>query len=188
MRVSPLLPLPALFLLLAGCQGFPFFTRASASPSGAPESTRTVDGAFTRARLEMQEIVYDGETLQGRLLISPVGAELRIDKRLVESIALTVDSVVACDTGEAVPYVILDVLAPPLQERDILILKPGFWYGKEIHLLLFAQQATRQPSPRCFEAELEYHTLDVKNAARVHIRAERAAPLTPADGAGMPRG
>ncbi|MFL5345979.1 MAG: hypothetical protein ACJ8AT_14405 [Hyalangium sp.] len=134
--------------------------------------------------MEMQDISFDGEDLHGRLLISPVGTELRIDRRLIESGDLTVDSVVKCDTGEALPYVIMDVYARAPREEDILILKPGFWYGKEIRIFLFAEHATHQPNPQCFEAEIEYHALDVKNVARVHIRAERSPPPSP--DAGVP--
>ncbi len=165
--------------MLAGCKGVPFFSRASTDTSGAEESVRTVDGDFARAKLEMQDISYDGENLHGRLLISPIGTELRIDKRLIESADLTVDSIVKCDTGEALPSVIMDVYAPVPREEDILILKPGFWYGKEIRIFLFAEHATHQPNPQCFEAEIAYHSLDVKNAARIHIRAERPPSLPP---------
>jgi hypothetical protein len=184
MQLSPRLLIPALLLTLAGCKGMPFFSRTSTDPSGAEESVRSVDGAYARAKLEMQDISFDGEDLHGRLLISPIGTELRIDKRLIESSALTVDSVVQCDTGEALPYVIMDVYAPAPREEDILILKPGFWYGKEIRIFLFAEHATHQPNPQCFEAEIAYHALDVKNVARVHIRAERSPPPSP--DAGVP--
>ncbi|WP_224248054.1 hypothetical protein [Hyalangium gracile] len=184
MSLSPLLA--ALFLVLAGCKGLPFFSHAPTNTSDAGQSTRTVDGAFKRARLELQEPSYDGESLRGRLLLSPLEAELRIDKRLIESIDLTVDSVVACDTGAALPYVIMDVLAPARRDEDILLLEPGFWYGKEVRILLFAEHATRQPSPQCVEAEVAYHALDVRNVARVRIRAERSSPHSP--DAGVPTG
>ncbi|WP_224364117.1 hypothetical protein [Hyalangium versicolor] len=174
--MSPLLFVPTFFLILAGCKGLPFFSHGSTRTSGGEESHRTVDGAFAHAHLEFQEASYDGENLWGRLLISPIEVELRIDKRLIESIDLTVDSVVSCETGEAIPYLILDASAPSRRDEDILTLKPGFWYGKQVRLFLFAEHATHQPSPRCFEAVVAYHAVDVKNVARVRIRAERAVP------------
>jgi hypothetical protein len=119
------------------------------------------------------------ERLSGRLLISPASANLRIDKRLIESFALSIDSVVECGTGTGLAYVIMDVFAPPPQETDILTLVPGFGYGKEVRLLLFASEATKQPLPQCFEAEIVYHALDVKNAARLHVRVERNLPASP---------
>jgi hypothetical protein len=79
----------------------------------------------------------------------------------------------------------MDVLAPPLRERDVLMLTPGSWYGKEIHLPLFAEHATHQPPPSCFEADLVYHALDIKNAARLHIRVEKPLPASSWD-AGSP--
>jgi hypothetical protein len=184
MRLSLLLLISTLLLMVVGCRGLPFFSSASTDSNSPAEATQPIDGAFSRARLEIQDVSYDGEDLRGRLLISPVGNNLRIDKRLIESFDLTVKSVVKCDTGEALPYVIMDVLAPALREEDILILKPGFWYGKDIRIFLFAEHATKQPGPQCFEAEIAYHALDVRNAARVHVRAERAAP--PPRDAGVP--
>lgn len=165
------------FVMLGGCTGFPLFSRAATDRSGdAAANVPAINGDFSQARLELQNVSFDGETLSGRLLISPTSASLRIDKRLIESFALSVDSVVECGTGASLAYVIMDVLAPPLQETDILTLAPGFWYGKEVRLLLFASEATKQPLPQCFEAEIVYHALDVKNAARLHVRVERSLP------------
>jgi hypothetical protein len=142
----------------------------SSTAAGAVAS-RAAD--FTQAQLELQNTSFDGETLSGRLLVSPTSAKLRIDRRLIESFALSVDSVKACGTGTGLPYVIMDVLASPLQEKDILTLAPGYWYGKEVRIFLFAEHATKQPPPQCFEADIVYHALDVKNAARLHVRVER---------------
>jgi hypothetical protein len=169
-------------LTLAGCTGFPLFSRGAADrPANAIGDAPSISGDFTQARLEWQTISFDGETLHGRLLVSPAGSPLRIDKRLIESFDLSVDSVMECDTGIGLANVIMDVLAPPLREEDILTLAPGFWYGKEVRLFLFAEHATQQPLPQCFEAEIVYHALDVKNAARTHVRVERTLPPLPAD-------
>jgi hypothetical protein len=176
----------ALLLTLAGCTGFPFFSQAAADPSASPAGSNPARGGdFTQAQLELQNISFDGERLQGRLLVGPTGAKLRIDKRLIESFDLEVDSVVACGTGAGLGYVIMDVLAPPLREEDVLTLVPGSWYGKEIRLLLFAEQATQQPLPQCFEADIVYHALDVKNAARLRVRVERTHTSSAPD-AGTP--
>jgi hypothetical protein len=182
MRMNRHMRIAALLLTLVGCAGLPLFSRGAADRSAnATVDVPSISGDFTQARLEWQNISFDGEAIHGRLLVSPVGSKLLIDKRLVESFDLSVDSVVECDTGVGLAHVIMDVLAPPLREEDVLTLAPGFWYGKEVRLFLFAEHATRQPLPRCFEAEIVYHALDVKNAARIHIRVERALPSSPAD-------
>jgi hypothetical protein len=187
MRVNWHVRAAALLLTLVGCAGFPLFSRAAADhPVEAAGSVSTINGDFTQAKMELQNISFDGETLHGRLLVSPVSAKLRIDKRLNESFDLSVDSVVECDTGAGLAYVIMDVFAPPLREEDILTLAPGFWYGKEVRLFLFAVHATKQPLPQCFEAEIVYHALNVKNAARLHVRVERNLPASSATDAGVP--
>lgn len=188
MRVSPLFLVPLLVVMQPGCKGLPCLSHTAAEhpDSNAQGSVTLVDGAFARAQLKMQAIAYDGTNLSGRLLLSPTGSSLRIDKRFIEGVDLTVDSVVACDNGNPIPYVITDVLARVPRDEDILILKPGFWYGKDIHIFLFAEHVTKQPSPLCFEAELAYHALDVKSAARIHIRAERTPPQLPSQDARVP--
>jgi hypothetical protein len=174
-------------IMLGGCTGFPWFSRAATDhPSDASGNVPTTNGDFSQARVELQNVSFDGETLSGRLLISPASSNLRIDKRLIESFALSVDSVVECGTETSLAYVIMDVLAPSLKEADILTLAPGFWYGKEVRLLLFASEATRQPLPQCIEAEIVHHALDVKNAARLHVRVERSQPASTPQEAGAP--
>lgn len=177
----------ALLVMLVGCTGFPWFSRAPTDRAGdAAGKVPAISGDFSQARLELQNVSFDGETLSGRLLISPANTELRIDKRLIESFALSVDSVVECGTGAGLAYIIMDVVAPPLQEKDILTLAPGFWYGKEVRLWLFTAHATKQPLPQCFEADILYHALEVKNAARIHVRVERNLHASPAPDAGTP--
>jgi hypothetical protein len=176
----------ALLLTLMGCTGFPLVSQEAADHSAdAAGKVSAISGDFTQARLELQNISFDGEKLYGRLLVGPTKAKLRIDKRLIESFDLEVDSVVECNTGAGLAYVIMDVLAPPLKEEEILTLAPGFWYGKDVRLFLFAEHATKQPLPQCVEAEIVYHALDVKNAARIHVRAERTPPPSLID-AGTP--
>lgn len=186
MRMIGHLRATALLLTLVGCTGFPFFSQTTAAPSADPaRKAPAIGGDFTQAKLELQNISFDGESLSGRLLVGPTGQKLRIDKRLIESFDLEVDSVVACGSGASLAYVLMDVLAPPRKEEDILTLAPGSWYGKDIRLFLFAQHATHQPLPQCFEADIVYHALDVKNAARTHVRVERTHP-SPVPDAGIP--
>lgn len=173
--MNRLLRTALLVSMLTGCGRFPFFWRGEAdnSPGQGAEMVSSRQGDFTQARLEWKTHSFDGEALKGRLLISPEKQDLLVDKRLIESIDLSVESVVACDTGAGLGYLVLDVRAPARQSDDILRLGPGAWYGKDVNLVLFAGQATGQPLPRCFEAEVVFHALDVKNAGRFRVRAER---------------
>jgi hypothetical protein len=187
MRIIWLLLATVPLVMLGGCKGFPWFSRAPTDRSSDVAGNAPItNGDFSQAQLELQNVSFDGETLSGRLLISPASSSLRIDKRLIESFALSVESVVECGTGTGLAYVIMDVLAPPPKEMDILTLAPGFWYGKEVRLLLFASEATKQPLPQCFEAEIVYHALDVKNAARLRVHVERSLPAAPTPDAETP--
>jgi hypothetical protein len=80
----------------------------------------------------------------------------------------------------------MDVFAKRPQAEDVLILEPGYWYGKDIRIPLFAEIPGRQRGPECIEADLVFYALGGRTAARLHIRAE-SSPLPPAD-AGMPDG
>jgi hypothetical protein len=167
-------------LLMVSCAGLPFFSRGESSHSSLQEG----DAEPVQVLLELQDIAFDGQIFSGRLLISPVGGSLRVDKRMIESFALSVKDVSICGTGQPLEYMITDVLAPPLREEDILVLQPSYWYGKQVRLRLFDAQRGSQPAPECFEADLIYHALDVKFAGRVHVRAER--PQMQGIDAGLP--
>ncbi|ATB33588.1 hypothetical protein MEBOL_007086 [Melittangium boletus DSM 14713] len=187
MRVNRHLRTAVLVSMLTGCTGFPFFWRGDAKHSSekGTGAGSTLQGDFTQATLEWKTHSFDGETLRGRLLLSPVKTALRVDKRLIENFSLSVESVVACETGAGLGYVLMDVLAPARQTDDVLQLDPGAWYGKDVNLFLFAEHATGQPLPQCFEAEIVYHAIDVKNAGRIRVRAEREPPVANQD-AGTP--
>jgi hypothetical protein len=166
-------------LLVTSCAGLPFFSWGKLNDSPTEES----GSGHVQALLELQDIAFDGQIFSGRLLISPVGGNLHVDKRMIESFALSVKNVSACDTGQPLEYIITDVMAPSLREEDILVLQPGYWYGKQVRLRLFDEQSRGQTTPECFEADLIYHALDVKFAGRVHFRAGR--PLMQEVDAGM---
>jgi hypothetical protein len=187
MRLSWVLLLPAALPWLGGCHGSllfwkkppPLDVQATCAERGAPaRPTERVS-----ARVELQEARYDGKDLSGRLLISPVDGNLCLDKRLVTSFVLTTESVVECSTGRDLGVIIADVLAPRRQEEDVLVLKPGYWYGKDVSIFLYSEQLTGKPSPGCVEAEFTFHALNVTQAARLRVRVTRTAEPAPVAGA-----
>ncbi len=157
----------------AACRGFPGSKVGNA-------------GEATRVALELQDIRYDGQALSGRLLVSAVEGSLRLDKRLIESIALPTKSVSDCETGQPVEYLVIDVLAPRPREEDVLTLQPGYWYGKEVRIPLFTTHPEGPAGPACIEAEFAFHALGGAPVARVQVRAVRASP--PAPDVGTPTG
>jgi hypothetical protein len=137
-----------------------------------------------RAEVMLQDTRYDGQTLSGRLLISPVEGRLRLDKRLIESASLSTKAVRDCATGQPVEFLVMDVFARRPQEEDVLVLGPGYWYGKDIRIPLFAEILNGRRSPECIEAEIVFHALGGKAATRLHVRAERTE--RPSVDAGLP--
>jgi hypothetical protein len=104
---------------LSGCHGSLFFWRKAApldvdkvcAAKGAPASTAEHVGA----RVELQEVRYDGNALHGRLLISPSAGTLCLDKRFITQFDLVTEAVSECDTGRDVGFFVSDVLAPSLE-------------------------------------------------------------------------
>jgi hypothetical protein len=139
----------------------------------ASDEARTAEEP-PRTELLLQDIRYDGRTLSGRLLLSPVEGRLRLDKRLIESATLTTKSVTDCATRRPVEFMVMDGFAKRPQPEDVLILEPGYWYGKDIQLPLFAESPDGGRGPECIEAELQVHALGGKTAARLRVRVEHA--------------
>jgi hypothetical protein len=129
--------------------------------------------------VEFQDLHYDGETLSGRFLVSAQDHELRLDRRLIPSISLNTESVSDCTTGKPLPFIVMDVLAPRPREEDLLVLEPGYWYGKEVRIPLFTESLQQQFHPACIDAEFTFRVLGGEAAARVRVRAERATTATP---------
>jgi hypothetical protein len=126
-----------------------------------------------RAKMEMLNVRYDGKSLFGRLLVSPEEKAVCLDKRLIESFALNLDAVAECETGRKLSFLVVDVLAKPLREEDVLAVSPGYWYGRDITLPLFPERGTEQLEPECIEVEFSLHALIGGQVARLRVRAAR---------------
>jgi hypothetical protein len=129
--------------------------------------------------VELQSIHYDGQTLSGRFLVSAQEHDLHLDKRLIESISLTTEAVSECATGRAIPFILLDVYAPRLREEDVLILKPGHWYGKDVRIPLFTESISEQFKPTCIDVEFAFRAPGGKAAASLRVRAVRPPEESP---------
>lgn len=173
-----LLLAPAGLWLLVSCKGFPLM--------GRPEVTGAQPPA--QAQVELQDIRFDGKALAGRLLVRAVEHDLRLDKRLIESIYLTTESVSDCATGQPLAFVVMDVYARPPSEDDILLLAPGYWYGKDISVPLFTENLHGPSGPACIEAEFAFRALGGETAAHLRVRAERPPPPSPDAGTPLDAG
>jgi hypothetical protein len=162
-------------LALAACSGFPFFgTRGPQKNRCSSERSSLVQKSYasSRATLELHDVRYDGEYLVGRLLISPVDGPLLLDKRIISTVDVDVDSVRECSTGERVKHVVMDILPPRMCEEDVLVLEPGYWYGGEVRFPLFAEEFTGL-GPECIEVGLSLLSFDRKFVGHVFARATR---------------
>jgi hypothetical protein len=175
---------PTLLLLLAACAGFPFLgrTELALGQSGAMDTPGQTDGGASSAapaRVELQNVRYDGRMVTGRLLVGAVAQSLTLDRRIIESIYLTTESVSDCATSQPVGFVAMDVYAQRPREEDILVLNPGYWYGKDVSILLFSEDPGGPPAPACIEADFVFRQLGGRPAASVHVRAVREAQPVP---------
>ncbi|WNG41261.1 hypothetical protein F0U61_51880 [Archangium violaceum] len=165
-------------LLLAACKGLPFFGgHSQPAPSrGAVKGTgRQGVQVPPRTVMEVQDIQYDGWTLSGRVLVSPEGGQLRLDRRLIPTIHVELKYVSDCKYG-AVASIRADLLAPLARPEDLLILEPGYWYGTTVRFGLFDEHFTGL-GPECVEADIFLRSFDHELVARQRIRAVRPASV-----------
>ena len=136
------------------------------------------------ADLELREAHYDGESLAGTLLISAVGGNICIDKRLVPGWDVTLDWVWDCTQEISTPVASLTIhtFPRPSSDGEVMILEPGYWYGGPIQMPLFmSEHATGKRNPDCVEVSLSLLPLEGGPAGRVRVRAQRE-PSMSADG------
>jgi len=189
MRMNPLIITAASLLMLSACKGGPRPKQevAGGTEAGGTGTSGLPDGGAVtpaRARVELQGVRFDGQSLSGRLLVTSEEGNLLLDTRLIESIVLTTESVVECGTGRKLSFLEMDVLAPLPRDEDLLVLKPGYWYGKDVRIPLFTE-GLNGPDVACIEAELTFHPRE-GSASSLRVRAGTANPLSVPDaGAGV---
>jgi hypothetical protein len=124
--------------------------------------------------MEVQDIQYDGFTISARILVSPEGGSLRLDRRLIPSIGVGIGLVADCERG-SVPSIHFDVISAPNRAENLMVLEPGYWYGRTVHFGLFDDHLTGI-GPECVEATLRLHSVDGV-VVRERIRAVRPPSL-----------
>ena len=131
---------PAVVLMLglmvgSGCAHSGTPMQGSCRELPTVEECQAARGATSaRARVELLDARFDGRTLHGRLLVTTEEGHLLLDKRLIESVVLTTESVVECETGRRLSFIEMDVLARPPRDEDLLVLTPGYWFGKDVRM------------------------------------------------------
>lgn len=155
-------------LLLSACQGFPLWRKETARSAVPPDPA-------ARVKLEFQGLAHDETSLYGRLLVGVEGGKALLDKRLPRNVSVSVESVWTCDTRQSVPVVFADYVTRPPTQEHLLVLEPGYWYGRDLSFLLFGVELTGQPAPDCVEVEFSLRSFDGDVLARASFRSHRKA-------------
>ena len=188
----------AVILSLTACGSFPFGRARPDSESTQPHcGNDEVRGTMPRghADLELRDIHYNGDTLEGVLLISAVGGPLCFDQRLIPGWDVTLDWVWDCsrEPSEPVASLVIHSFPRPSSEGHVLLLEPGYWYGGPISLPLFMSETpVGKRNPECVEVSLSLLSLKSGPAGRVRARAWREPPTmldggVPSDGGVTPQ-
>lgn len=165
-------------LLLAACGGWPFRAQSR------EERTRDKPSLPPHVHVQFQDVQYDGFTLSGRVLISPEGKPLRLDKRLIPTVDVDIQTVADC-LRKPIVYIRADRFPLRAGKEDLLTLNPGYWYGATVHFTLFSEYFTGI-GPECMDARLLIFSFDGQLVTGVPIRAVRP-PVPDTDG-GVPEG
>jgi hypothetical protein len=170
-------------LWMTACTGFPLFQNTK-HRQNREDTVALVCGAEepTRAELVMQAPQYDGYTLSGRLLIGSLEGRLCLDKRLIANVSIDVQSVQDCTTGLPATFILADAFPPPPRENELLVLPPGYWYGRQLQFLLFSP-FIGQRGPDCIEAVLSINAARSAPLGQLRVRAARPSEALPPDAA-----
>src|SRR5262245_41051571 len=136
------------------------FTGACASSPGRRGSQTPPKEPLRGGVAEFQVTSYDGEDIDGRVLVGATIDPLVIDGRFIPTSTIYLDwvSVRVCGTDKPPPGgVIYDAFALRPRPEEIVTIRPGYWYGRKINYGLFGK---RVPGPECLEAEFVVRALD----------------------------
>jgi len=136
-RLTPALALVA-FAGMAGCAGICIRQQLSLA-RGTPI-------------VSIDHPSFDGEHLTGRLLISAEDAGyVVIDRRLPPLNIIAVDTVLECDGGATVDYIAADAVTTSPRPEDLLIVEPGYLFGRDFSLFMYDERVVKAPPPECID-------------------------------------
>jgi hypothetical protein len=128
--------------------------------------------------LLFEALRYDGHDVSGRVLIGARGPTV-VDRRLIEGVSVVVDRVTDCATGTVFPTLVADVLPEPATRDDLLALKDGEWFGREVSFPVFMEPFAPPEGPDCIEFTLSLHPPVMDGTPHpppitLQVKAERA--------------
>jgi hypothetical protein len=136
------------------------------------------DGGVPQVELSLENARFDGQDLTGRFLVGVSNGHLRLDKRVIGGHTVSVVDVSDCASGQPLDFVVMDSYSRPLREDDILVLAPGYWYGREVSIPLFDKRLDDlQKNPDCVLVKLVFRAHGTPPVASLSVRAARQVPL-----------
>jgi hypothetical protein len=127
--------------------------------------------------LSVVEPVYDGCRLQGLLLVRALG-EVVVDRRLHEYGSISPYRISDCATGRQIDYLFVDYVTESATEDELLLLRAGEVFGRNVSFRLFSEALDMVPGPSCIEYELSFSIPGDKGRGRdasVDGRVDRTA-------------
>ena len=104
-------------------------------------------------RLAFQNVQYDGRTLSGLLLVEAQSPTV-MDRRLVEDVSVGLASVLDSETRESLSPWVSDGAMLEASGDDLITLRPGEWFGRNVSFFVFADPDGATAGPRCIDFEL----------------------------------
>ena len=175
-------------LLVLGSIAPVFFACARPASLGSTELDHaffnTTDGGVPHVKLSLENARFDGQDLAGRFLVSVVNGHLRMDKRIVAGRTVSVEDVMDCVSGQPLDFIVMDFYSRPPRKDDILVLAPGYWYGKEVNIPVFDRRLADLQKTDCVRVKLVFRAHGAPALASLEVRAVREVP--PMSDAGAP--
>ena len=163
-------------------------TGACASTPEARGSREAEQKPLRGGIAEFKVLSYNGELVEGRVLLGATIDPLVIDGRLFDAFNVELQNLRACGRKELVEFQTIEPLFPPPRPDQIITIRPGYWYGGKVKLMLLNSSATGI-GLECFEAELVVTDNAGRVAARLPIRVVRTdkPPAKPDGGTEEPK-
>lgn len=149
-----------------------FWLFACASASEGADRPTTPKTPIQGGIAEFSPTLFDGETLEGRLLVGATVTPFVLDTRLLEYVDVELRNIRACGTGERLGSYLFDIMVPVARDDQKVKVEVGYWYGAKVNFHLF-DKLRMKLLPQCFEADLWVWSLDRRVITKHPISVRR---------------
>src|SRR5262245_15649946 len=107
-------------------------TSACASNPGDRGSQKEAKEPLRGGVAEFELTSYDGERINGRVLLGATIDSLVINGHIDESYDVELENFRACDKKGPVPSIIACSVGDPDRPDQVVTIRPGYWYGRNV--------------------------------------------------------